>query len=144
METLNKASFVGRMVRDPELRFTPNGVAVANFTLAMRNPYNQDGTADFINFVAWQKTAELVADKHVKGDWIAVDGRMQSRSYENNDGNTVFVVECSVDNVTLINGRYTDQEEEEQPKQNKQTKQNKNTTNRGNSNQNRGRGSGRQ
>lgn len=100
---MNNVSLVGRFTRDPELRYTPNGVAVADFTLAVRNPYKDDGEgADFIRCVVWQKPAELIAESHRQGDLIAVSGRLETRSYENDEGMTVFVTEVKVENFTFV------------------------------------------
>src|SRR5690625_7698892 len=89
---LNRAVLVGRLTRDPDLRYTPNGVAVANFTIAVNRPFtNQQGNrdADFINCVVWRRPAENLANYMSKGNLIGVDGRIQSRSYEGQDGKTV-------------------------------------------------------
>lgn len=110
---MNNVNLVGRFTRDPELRYTPNGVAVADFTLAVRNPYKDDGEgADFIRCVVWQKPAELIAESHRQGDLIAVSGRIETRSYENNDGYTVYVTEVKVDNFDFIKPKEDDGEDD--------------------------------
>ncbi|MBU8598478.1 single-stranded DNA-binding protein [Alkalihalobacillus clausii] len=102
---LNRVVLVGRLTRDPELRFTPNGVAVANFTLAVNRPFsNQQGEreADFINVVVWRKPAESVANYLKKGSLAGVDGRVQTRSYENNESKRVFVTEVVAESVQFL------------------------------------------
>ncbi|WMM33653.1 single-stranded DNA-binding protein [Shouchella clausii] len=105
---LNRVVLVGRLTRDPELRFTPNGVAVANFTLAVNRPFsNQQGEreADFINCVVWRKPAENVANFLKKGSLAGVDGRVQTRSYDNNEGRRVFVTEIVAESVQFLEPR---------------------------------------
>lgn len=105
---LNRVVLVGRLTRDPELRFTPNGVAVANFTLAVNRPFsNQQGEreADFINCVVWRKPAENVANFLKKGSLAGVDGRVQTRSYDNNEGRRVFVTEVVAESVQFLEPR---------------------------------------
>lgn len=100
---MNVVNLIGRLARDPELRFTPSGTAVANFTLAVRNPFKEEGEgADFINCVAWQKGAELVAEHHEKGNMIGVEGRLQTRDYERDDGSRVYVTEVNVERIHFI------------------------------------------
>ncbi|HZW68967.1 MAG TPA: single-stranded DNA-binding protein [Pseudogracilibacillus sp.] len=109
---LNRVVLVGRLTRDPDLRYTPNGVAVANFTLAVNRPFtNQQGNrdADFINCVVWRRQAENLANYMKKGSQVGVDGRLQSRSYEGQDGKTVFVTEVVADNVQFLESRGTSQ-----------------------------------
>jgi len=86
---LNKVILIGRLTRDPELRYTPNGVAVAKFTLAVDRAFsNRQGEreADFIDVVVWQKQAETVANYLGKGRLVAVDGRLQIRAYDDSQG----------------------------------------------------------
>ncbi|MCM3731988.1 single-stranded DNA-binding protein [Fictibacillus nanhaiensis] len=102
---LNRVVLVGRLTKDPELKYTPNGVAVANFTLAVNRPFsNQQGEreADFINCVVWRKPAENVANYLKKGSLAGVDGRLQTRSYENNQGQRVYVTEVMAESVQFL------------------------------------------
>ena len=98
---LNRVALVGRLTRDPELRRTGNGTAVTSFTLAVdRNFSTRDGQeADFINCVVWRKPAENVAQYCSKGSLVSVDGRIQTRSYDNNQGQRVYVTEVVADSV---------------------------------------------
>ena len=105
---INNVVLVGRLTRDPELRFTSNGSAVATFNLAVnRNFTNQSGEreADFVNCVIWRKPAESLANYAKKGTLIGVVGRIQTRNYENQQGQKVFVTEVVCDNFQLLERR---------------------------------------
>jgi single-strand DNA-binding protein len=105
---MNKVILIGNLTKDPELRYTPNGVAVTTFTLAINRPRtNQAGEreADFINVVAWQKLADLCATYLRKGRQAAVEGRLQTRSYDNKEGRKVYVTEVVAENVQFLGGR---------------------------------------
>ncbi|MFW5438828.1 single-stranded DNA-binding protein [Paenibacillus apiarius] len=102
---LNKVILIGRLTRDPELRYTPGGVATTGFTLAVDRPYsNQNGEseADFIPIVTWRQLAETCANYLRKGRLTAVEGRIQIRNYENNEGRRVYVTEVVADNVRFL------------------------------------------
>ena len=105
---LNRVILIGRTTRDVDFRRTSNGTPVASFTLALDNRFVlKDGkpTTDFINCIAWNKTAETM-DKYVKkGMLIAVEGRLQTRNYENKDGNKVYVTEVVCDNMRMLESR---------------------------------------
>lgn len=93
---MNKAVLLGRLVRDPEVRYTlNNNTMVCSFCLAVNRRFKQEGQpdADFINIVAWGKTAEFVAKYFTKGQQVAVVGRIQTRSYDNSEGKKVYVTE---------------------------------------------------
>jgi single-strand DNA-binding protein len=98
---MNTVSLIGRFARDPVLLYSQNGTAICNFTLAVRNPFKEN-EADFIRCVAWGNVAELVAEKHEKGNMIGVEGRIATRSYENNEGNKVFVTEVNINSIHFI------------------------------------------
>lgn len=105
---LNRTVLAGRLVRDPELRYTSNGVAVSNFTLACNRPFkNQDGEqeADFIQCVAWRKQAENIANYMKKGSLVGIDGRIQTRSYEGQDGKMVYVTEVLAESIQFLESR---------------------------------------
>jgi single-strand DNA-binding protein len=101
---INHIILIGRLTRDPELRYTPNGVAVANFDLAVDRDFLQNGQkeVDFIRIVAWQKLAETCANYLKKGRLVAVEGRLQIRSYETQDGQKRKVVEVIVSRVQFL------------------------------------------
>lgn len=101
---LNRALLVGRLTRDPELRRTSNGKAVTSFNLAVeRNFKSDDQEADFINCVCWGRIAENTERYCSKGSLVSVDGRIQTRNYENNQGQKVYVTEVIADSVQFIN-----------------------------------------
>jgi len=105
---MNRVVLVGRLTKDPELRYTPSGVAVATFTLAVNRTFtNQQGEreADFINCVVWRRPAENVANFLKKGSLAGVDGRLQSRSYEDQTGRRVYVTEVVADSVQFLEPR---------------------------------------
>lgn len=102
---INNVVLVGRLVRDPELRYTPSNQAVATFSLAVnRNFKNQNGEyeADFINCVIWRQQAENLANWAKKGVLIGITGRIQTRSYENQQGQRVYVTEVVADGFQLL------------------------------------------
>lgn len=102
---INRVVLVGRLTKDPELRYTPSGVAVATFTLAVNRAYtNQQGDreADFINCVIWRRPAENVANFLKKGSLAGVEGRIQTRNYEGQDGKRVYVTEIQADSVQFL------------------------------------------
>lgn len=106
--SINRFVGVGRLVADPELRYTSNGTAVTNFRVAINRPFtNQSGEkdADYISCVIWRKPAENLAQYMSKGSQIGVDGRLQSRTYEGNDGKTVFVTEVVADSVQFLESK---------------------------------------
>ena len=99
---LNRAILMGRLTRDPELRQTPNNVSVVTFTLAVERNYQADKNnkqADFINIVAWRHTAEFVSKYFTKGQLVAVEGSIQTRSYQDKDGNNRTAFEVVADQV---------------------------------------------
>lgn len=105
---INKAILIGRLTRDPELRYTSSGSAVASFTLAVNRQFtNQQGEreADFINCVIWRKPAENFANFTHKGSLVGIEGRIQTRSYDNQQGQRVYVTEIVVDNFSLLESR---------------------------------------
>ncbi|MEN0848252.1 single-stranded DNA-binding protein [Listeria monocytogenes] len=106
---MNRVVLVGRLTKDPELRYTPAGVAVTTFTLAVNRTFtNQDGEreADFINCVVWRKPAENVANFLKKGSLAGVDGRVQTRNYEGNDGKRVYVTEIVAESVQFLEPKH--------------------------------------
>ena len=105
---INNVVLVGRLTKDAELRYTQSNIAVATFTLAVnRNFKNQDGEreADFINCVMWQKSAENLVNWTRKGMLIGITGRIQTRSYENQQGQRVYVTEVVADSFQVLEKR---------------------------------------
>ncbi len=121
---MNKVILIGRLTRDPELRMTQSGIASTNFSIAVQRNYtNQNGErdADFINCVAWRRQAENISKYCSKGSQVAVEGRIQTRSYDAEDGNKRYVTEVIADNVTFLgskNGNTTIQDESQNMNQN--------------------------
>jgi len=102
---LNKVILIGRLTRDPELRYTGSGVPVANFSLAVDRPYaNQQGEreTDFIRIVVWRKLAEVCAKNLGKGRLVAVEGRLQVNSYEAQDGSKRQATDVVAENVRFL------------------------------------------
>lgn len=102
---INRVVLTGRTTRDLELRITNSGTNVCSFTLAVdRNFKNKNGEreADFISCIAWKKTAEVMSQYVKKGSVIGVDGRIQTRSYDNRDGQQVYVTEVVVENFSFL------------------------------------------
>ena len=105
---MNKVLLIGRLTKDPELRYTQSGTAVASFTLAVNRRFsNQSGEreADFINCVAWQKSAEFAANYFRKGQQMALEGRLQVRSYDGNDGQRRWVTEVVAEQIEFVGSK---------------------------------------
>ena len=102
---MNKAFLVGHLTRDPDLRYLSNNTAVATFTIAVNRTFagqNGEREADFINIVVWRKPAENVKKYLTKGSLVGIDGRIQTRSYDGQDGKKVYVTEVVADNVQFL------------------------------------------
>ncbi len=112
---LNRVILIGRLTKDPELRYTPAGVAVAQFTLAIDRTYSNpqgEREADFIPIVVWRQLAETCANYLRKGRMAAVEGRMQVRNYDNSEGRRVYITEVVADNVRFLeSSNRTDRDE---------------------------------
>lgn len=103
---LNRVILIGHLANDPELKYTPSGVAVSTFRVAVSRPFtNAQGErdADFIDIVAWRQTAEFAANYLGKGRLVAVEGRLQVRSYQAQDGSRRRVAEVVCDNLKALN-----------------------------------------
>ena len=108
---LNRVVLIGRLTKDPELRYTPNGVAVTSFALAVdRNFKSAQGEreTDFINILVWRQLAENCANFLAKGKLAAVDGRLQIRSYEGQDGQKRTMAEVIAENVRFLSPKEDD------------------------------------
>lgn len=104
---MNKAILTGRLTRDIELKTTPIGVSVCTFTLAVNRRYKNDQgeyDADFINCVAWRNGAELLAKHFQKGDMVGIVGSIQTRNYDNKDGQKVYVTEVNAEEIHFVGG----------------------------------------
>ena len=115
---INRVVLVGRLTRDPaELRRSANNVAVTSFTVAVDNRFarGEERGADFIPCVVFNKTAEFVDLYCKKGSLVGVEGRLQSRSYDDKDGKRVYVVEVVCDNVQLLESKSVSEQRQSQP-----------------------------
>lgn len=102
---MNKVVLIGRLTRDPELRYTSSNIPSATFSLAVNRPFqNQNGVreADFINIVMWRKQAETAKKYLTKGSLISIEGRIQTRNYDGADGKKVYVTEVVADNFEFL------------------------------------------
>ena len=119
---MNKVFLIGRLSRDPDLRHTTSGMAVCqiNVAISRRTGQGRDPETDFINVVVWDKQAENVAKYLAKGRQVAVEGRIQTRSYDNNEGKKTYVTEVVANNVEFLgsvndNNRSASNNTEENP-----------------------------
>lgn len=110
---MNNVSLVGRLTKQPELRYTSQGTPVGTFTLAVNRMKKDE--ADFINCICFKKTAENVANYTDKGSQVAVTGSIQTRSYENKEGKRVYVTEVIANQVTFLDSKKSGQPKQEQP-----------------------------
>ena len=113
---INKAVLVGRLTKDPELRYTPNGKAFTRFTLAVNKQFtSQSGEkeADFISCVAWNKNAENLANFMRKGNLIGIDGRIQTGSFEGQDGKRVYTTDVLAESIQFLEGKKNNQQEQQ-------------------------------
>lgn len=110
---INKVVLVGRLTKDPELRYTPSGIANARFTVAVNRPFsNQQGEkeADFINCVAWRKQAENLCNYMKKGNLVGVEGRIQTGSFEGQDGKRVYTTDVVIDQIAFLESKNNRQD----------------------------------
>ena len=102
---MNKLMLIGRLTKAPELKYTQSGTAVATFTLAVDRKFSKEKEADFISCVAWQKTAEFIAQWFGKGQQMALEGRLQVRTYDDNDGKKHWVTEVIAEQVEFCGSK---------------------------------------
>ena len=102
---LNRVMLIGRLTRDPELKYTPTGTAVANFSIANGRKFKDKEETSFFSVIAWGKLGELVCQYQKKGSQIAIEGRLQQRSWENDKCEKRSVVEIVAENVQFIGSR---------------------------------------
>ena len=105
---MNKVILIGRLARDPEMRTTSSGVSVTRFTVAITRQFTGQGTqpqTDFISCIAWRRQAENIAKYCTKGSQVAVDGRIQTGSYDGQDGQRHYTTDIVADNVTFLGSR---------------------------------------
>ena len=104
---MNTVNLVGRITKDLELRYTPSGVATVRFTIAVNKQFKKEGQpdADFINCVAWSKTAENLANYQSKGSQIGVIGRIETGSYENSEGKRVYKTDIVANEIIFLGSK---------------------------------------
>ena len=120
---MNKVILIGRLTRDPELRYTGNNTPVATFSLAVNRSFtNQNGEreADFINCVVWRKLAETVKNYLSQGSQVAVEGRIQTRTYDDQNGQRRYITEVIVENIDFVGTRRENSQSSQQPTFNSQ------------------------
>lgn len=110
---INNVILVGNLTKDPELRYTPSGVATVRFTVAVKRPFGENET-DFINCIAWRKTAENLANYQTKGSLVGVEGRIQTGSYEGQDGKRVYTTDVVAENIRFLGSKQKERQEEPQ------------------------------
>lgn len=115
---INKVILMGRLTKDPELRYTNNKTPVCSFTIAVNNGYGEKQQTDFINCVAWNKTAEFVTKYFTKGKMIVIaDGRISTRSWETQDGKRAYATEVVAKEVSFGETKSSQQTATQQPMQ---------------------------
>ena len=115
---INSICLVGRLTKDVELKQTGSNTAVATGTLAVNRQFknaNGEKETDFINIVAWRKTAEILSSYASKGSQIGITGRIQTRNYEGNDGKRVYVTEVVAESVELLDSKSNNQQTQQPP-----------------------------
>lgn len=118
--TLNKVILIGRLGKDPELRYTPTGAAVATFNVATNEAYkDKDGkdveNTDWHRIVAWRKLAEICGQYLKKGSLVYIEGKLKTRSYDDKDGTKKYITEIVADNMQMLGGRMGDSGSERVP-----------------------------
>ena len=103
----NKAILIGRMVADPELKTTPNGVSVTSFRIAVDRAFAKERTADFFSITCWRQQAEFVCKYFAKGKPIGIEGEIRNREYTDKDGNKRTATEIVADRVFFVGGKET-------------------------------------
>ena len=113
---INKVILMGRLTRDPELRHTGSGTPVCSFSIAVSEGYGENQKTDFINCVAWNKTAEFVDKYFTKGRMIIVDGRISTRTWEGQDGKKNYVTEVTANQVSFGDSKKDNETSNDEPK----------------------------
>ena len=114
---INRVVLVGRLTKEPEIRMTPSGAKVCQYTLAVNRNRKADGQpeADFISRVSWNKTAELMNQHLSKGALIGIEGRIQTRNYDDNSGRKVYVTEVITDSVQFLESKQNNAQNQNKP-----------------------------
>lgn len=136
---INSVALSGRLTADPELRYTGSGIAVVQFTLAVDRSFtNAQGEkeADFVRIVAWRKQAEMISNNVRKGALVGIEGRIQTRNYDDNDGKRVYITEVVSENFTFLESKSNNQGNQGQQSNGQNNYQNKNNYQNNYQNQN--------
>lgn len=128
MASLNKCMFIGNLTKDPEMRFMPNGDAVANFSIAVNESYkDKDGNkvdkAEFVNLVAYRKLAEIIGEYIKKGSPMYIEGRLQTRKWQDKEGKDRYTTEIIAEQMQMLGGKPTGESVSQQPKTSKASEQ---------------------
>ncbi len=102
---MNLVALIGRLTKTPELKTTPSGVSVTSFTIAIDRGYGENKQTDFVNVVSWRKTAEFICKHFTQGSKIAIEGSIQTRKYQDRDGNNRTVFEVVAKEVHFVDGK---------------------------------------
>lgn len=132
---INNVTLVGRLTKDVELRYTGSGIAVGSFTLAVERPFkNAQGEqeTDFIRAVIWRKNAENMVNFTTKGSRVGITGRIQTRNYQNNEGQTVYITEVAAESFQLLETRAETNAQRQQNSTNSNSNQSYNNNQRTN------------
>lgn len=113
---MNKVELIGRLTMDPELRYTQSNKSVSSFTVAVNKRVNGENSADFINCVAWNTTAEFISKYFKKGQAIALVGRLQNRSYEDKEGQKRYTTEVVVEETEFVGNKQEEKTKEDKEK----------------------------
>lgn len=114
---INKAILMGRLTKDPELRHTDSGTPVCSFTVAIQNGYGENQKTDFVNCVAWNKSAEFVDKYFTKGRMIIVDGRISTRTWEGQDGKKNYATEVVANQISFGESKKNSETSEDEPEE---------------------------
>lgn len=114
---MNKVELIGRLIKEPELRYTNNNKPVSNFSIAVNKRVNGENKADYINCVAWNTTAEFITKYFKKGQAIALVGRLQNRSYEDNNGQKRNVIEVVIEETEFVGNKLEEIKETKEDKE---------------------------
>ena len=111
---MNKVQLIGRLTKDPELRYTKSNIAVASYTLAINTGYGEKQQTDYINITTWGKSGEFVKNYFKKGQAIAIVGRLRSNSYEDKDGNKRHTIEVITEDIEFVGGKKQEEQVEKE------------------------------
>ena len=110
---MNKVILAGRLSKEPEVRYTQSGKAVASFSIAVNDGYGENKKTNFFNIVAWQKLAEICGNNLIKGSQVLIEGRLQTRSYDAQDGTKRYVTEVIANEVEFMGSKKSNNSHED-------------------------------